>query len=520
MGMSWPAMSTAPGIEDLYGSAVLHLAWTARQDRTRHLLFGFVELLPDEVPPPIDDGEYAIKLTGGRHRGYARHLPLTVAQAVGWYEAALRGEVVRPAEDGTLPVHGAQGTLTIPPVEQDPLWPATVCADSRALLPFLSRWHDTPRVHHILGTRSVAQIFTSDEAVAVNQFVAEQFGFSLLEHPALWGSVHMVMPDPFHRSIHTSFVDADDGERLIVKVNPRRGVRTTRPPMRLTVLEQRVTGVAWTLTLDLPAEGAIELRLSRDLAATGVVVADLAGNVYRVQKPSYFIKSIEVRGNLSTGSRRVIVPRRDGAANDAYDVPVGTKVIGSPRPLPTWESVQVEFARTLDRQKVSRQAKVLQQRWFRRNRDGAERHVRDLVGMAMERVMIADLYFTHYEMARYALATRDARVSVDIITSALAFDNTDPEDLRRWIAQATADPSLGKIAVRVAGKSDLHDRFLLVDDKLYSIGGSLSELGHRGMMIIRVPDTTPIVNDLETIWSGAPSLSDWIAQRAAREISP
>lgn len=42
-------------LDEDYKNAVLHLAWNFdRSSKTRTLLFAWVELLPTEIPPPID----------------------------------------------------------------------------------------------------------------------------------------------------------------------------------------------------------------------------------------------------------------------------------------------------------------------------------------------------------------------------------------------------------------------------------------------------------------------------------
>jgi hypothetical protein len=62
-------------LESDYAHAVLHLAWDRHKQRDElTLLFGFVELLPLEVPPPIDEwielpkGSFpSIELKKGEH---------------------------------------------------------------------------------------------------------------------------------------------------------------------------------------------------------------------------------------------------------------------------------------------------------------------------------------------------------------------------------------------------------------------------------------------------------------------
>ncbi len=66
-----------------YRHGVLHLAFERdRKTGQGTLLFSFVELIPAEIPPPIDDfdpkaSHCSCPLPGGKHHLYVRHLPVS-----------------------------------------------------------------------------------------------------------------------------------------------------------------------------------------------------------------------------------------------------------------------------------------------------------------------------------------------------------------------------------------------------------------------------------------------------------
>lgn len=512
-------------LEKLYGSAVLHIAWLvtkgqAGQKGQRRLVFGYVECLPNEVPPPIDDGEHEFRLPGRVHRLYARHISLAFDVARAWYEAAIQGQVVRPNEDGSLPKFGELGTLAAPPLHEDVVWPRTLCGQ-RSNAPFLSLWHRTPRIHQLIPLNPwlLDELDTPAQQATVD-FVHEHFGFSLTEWDAFWGSLHLVLPDPFHRSIHRGFHEAPEGEILIVRAEARRDVPIgVRPAMTLVVEEHRVAGIAGILHRTLPPEGDVRLRLSPRLSATSIRVADEEGTVYAAEEPSHFLTSVSIQGQVLHARRRILLPSRGGKPAAEYEVDVGATMIES-RVGPNKSdapSVETRLTRMFERQKVGRMAQALEQRWFYRQRKDAEEHIRALLGGARQGLFIADPYFTHHELLRYALAAKQHRLPIEILTSALAFresgSQTGPEDFLAETVRAKADTTVGTIDIRIMGRSDLHDRFVLVDDHLYSLGGSLNEMGHRGMMIIRVPDPAPVLAELRKIWSDSPDLATWLAKQ-------
>ena len=137
---------------DLYGHAVLHLIVTVGGSKWR-LVFAFVELLPGEVPPPLHDGFIqGPQLKKSKRRMFADHVPLPLQRGLTWYEDARAGRVVRPERDGAVPAATDPKATLCEGLgwSDEPPWPGYVCAASPHPLPFLSRWHKTPRVHHLM----------------------------------------------------------------------------------------------------------------------------------------------------------------------------------------------------------------------------------------------------------------------------------------------------------------------------------------------------------------------------------
>ena len=386
-----PALATGGMLEHLYGGAVLHLAWIVSQG-TRRLVFGYLECLPCEIPRPVDDGEYTTRLPGRTHRLYVRHLPLDIRTALAWYEAAIRGLVVRPDEDGSLPDAGGRGMLATAPLHEDVVWPRTLCVQRNAV-PFLSLWHRTPRVHHLLPIEPwLVGDLDDRERSAVTDFVNEHFGFSLEEWTAFWGSIHIVLPDPYHREVIDTFEVDAAGEVLVVRVEPRQGLCEERPPMTLTVMEQRQSGVAAIVTRSLPSEGDVRIRLSPRLAANAISVADDEGTVYVARPPTHFLQSVDIAGHIQHTRRQVSLARRGKAPPIEYEVSVASAMIRSRvgDASPDTPRAETVLAQMSDRRKVSRMGRRLEQRWFYRERVAAEEHIRALIGHASERHVFVD----------------------------------------------------------------------------------------------------------------------------------
>src|SRR3569623_1049742 len=90
-----------------YHYAVLHLAWDRHATTNeRTLLFAFVELLPAEIPPPVDDydpkSQHSARRLGhdSEHCVYVRHAVTTAQRALEWYGGCQRGTALLPENDG------------------------------------------------------------------------------------------------------------------------------------------------------------------------------------------------------------------------------------------------------------------------------------------------------------------------------------------------------------------------------------------------------------------------------------
>ena len=72
-----------------------------------------------------------------------------------------------------------------------------------------------------------------------------------------------------------------------------------------------------------------------------------------------------------------------------------------------------------------------------------------------------------------------------------------------------------KICVLSGKSSPVHDRFLVIDGEVWLSGNSLSTLGQRAGMIVRLPDPDPVIKRLEAFWLDARVLSEWLSDRSA-----
>jgi hypothetical protein len=501
----------------LYGGAVHHMVIAVKQGQWR-LLHGCVELLPLEIPPPPHDGIIVgPKLPRANYRLYANHVATTVEAALTWFEEARRGSVIVPRDDGAFVSSAAEGgrVCTNELRDQEP-HEGWICAGADApRLPFLSRWHLTPRMQHLVPLDFRWDV-RPDEDAATDEFLSEQVGFRRAEWPQLLGSIHLLLPNPYFRAVREHLVaeTSTSAKSIKVELEPRHGV--TVPEFRVDLVDEHPTGIGASGSIRL-GTGATVAPMGNDIRAARATVWTNEGAVIHVSGPGRFPGDPMI--SMDVGGAERIVSVTDGGGNNLEVHRVRVMHPMTPRPGKLPNTAANVLASMFFEREVRASATRLEQRWFANDEIGARDFVRSLIAEARHRVLIADPYLGGIEASRFGRAVRLARVPVRLLTTGEAFEQrpgsppvvSAPQlqnDLASW---STTDASLGRIEMKVMPRYELHDRFLRVDDRLYTLGNSLNRLGRKGSLFLRVPDPTPMFAVLEEIWEDAQELADYVA---------
>jgi hypothetical protein len=133
--LKWPKIAAD------YHGALIRLA-TMRAAKRQHLIFGYVELFPRDIPPPESfrarDRPWAVPGFGGGITLVASALAMPVSDALAWYEEAACGRATIPETsiDLATPPFGVEPALGRFCVGED--------------VPFAPPWHSGPRIHRLV----------------------------------------------------------------------------------------------------------------------------------------------------------------------------------------------------------------------------------------------------------------------------------------------------------------------------------------------------------------------------------
>lgn len=572
-------LSTLP---DDYGYAVIHLAWDLHKvTKQRTLLFSSVEFLPLEFPPPYDNGEETFLLRGSRsHRLFVRHIVLPASKALLWYRNCAKGIAVRPDINGNFEeVPTVSDLFANLHWSEEPIWPNLACVLDGTLTPYLSKWHQCARVHHLIATRFDLESHWQDsrDRSEAAEWLAKQLTFDLLLYTSLWGSIHLIAPNPVFREFHHNRGKTlkEGFDTLVYKIDWRSGIRSA--DLTLIIKDDTVSGKGRIEAFSLK-EDVGSIVLNRHSESQSVYVTDRGRGLLYGLESFLPLDGIDMSMQMVT-ARRVV---RDEDGSPLFTVPIvgegGTDVNVD---LPgtgnaTARQAAAILRSELNQQVRKREAQEKHERWFQGDKDAAVKLVRSLLLTARSRVLIVDPYFRRSEL-QFALGVSNPRVPIRILTSAEMLNevSTDscPASLKKMrcilncfevqrdrifpLAQKTLDFLAGlngvvdkhlkdalnnvlgnnvilhgeellsavetvnsqpqanplQLKVMIGSRPDVHDRFLLVDDNLWLLGSSLNEFGSRGTMIVPVIYPAIIEDRLEDNWNRAVFLSEWIEQK-------
>ena len=486
-------------LEADYGMAVVHLAWNREREGRRTLLFGAVELLPTEVPPPPDDYDPkgGVRLSSkSDHFLHVRHYVTTAQRALTWYAECRAGTARRPG-DQEAGEFESEDPFVIADLAEEPAWPALICHQEPEF-PFIAHWHLSPRLHHLIPAASRLPDWSDREHEAVMEHLKALLAVDFGSHAELLGSVSLIAPNPVLREFHI-FPGPDRDREITLEFIPR--TRASLDGLRVLVREDRPTG-AGTLAIVDVERPLIRLEFGYRPEHTSAAILDPQRGLIFASKSYGFLDQIAMTGHLLSTKRRVQVPGTRRRKQEEYDVGVGgggETTMVNPRHMPNSATLAL-YTGYYDR-KAQSLGHQLDQRWVRGDPEGAAEIIRSKIRAAAKAVFIVDDFFTARELLRFGLAVSNSTVPIRILSStaglteigrreeSMASTSSRPTETSRaramaaTLADVLSKPHANPISIRLMkGRPEVHDRFLIVDDQAWSLGSSLNEFGDRGTL--------------------------------------
>lgn len=485
-----------------YDRAVLRVAITTR-DEHRQLLFGWVELLPPEVPSPPQ----------GFAKEHFKNIQFSTCRVVvpldegiDWYEAAWAGSVLLPKSTITVDT----GDLVAEPPTKRFALPATP--------PFSPTWHMTPRLHRLVPvqdlTGEVAMVAAKMTEVAAYKrarvWLEGQLHFDALAHDDWLGSIALVAPNPLLRDVQIRIASRDAANEIVeVGGELRAGKRAES--LKAVFQERRDEAFGVYSIKSLDARARVREPFAGAVADLGLSLSCDVRGILHESAPSWFMRGFETRVEAPGKTKAITVPARKAAGTPSV-VNANVKPPESPRlSRPVTGLSRIAELEIRHRRRFGNMRPITigpEQRdtlIFKSDRAYAVEQIRRLIGRARERVVFVDFYFRAPDLLEFATAVAQQGVSITVLvgrdTEILADSPlgappglTSADWLEQEAAALAADDFLKAAALEVkvpAGGQGFHDRFLIVDQEAWHCGHSFNKVGdgdYSAMTRIARPD--------------------------------
>lgn len=327
----------------------------------------------------------------------------------------------------------------------------------------------------------------------------KNLGFDLLMTNKHLGNIYLLRYNPVFRSVDCRCSIEPVG--LFIKINYRKG---QRGKLRLRVSDFHQSGMAVyekDVNLDYIPRGYTFVELPEEPHRLTIKLFDKRGDLVYYQHDIVFVKSFNLDVKMQTKTIRLNIKDKKGKERNK-DI---HKFVSMDKKKEKKNFVPEEFFTQPDRKVVDGDFYFFDgnKEHKAENVNAAKNVVSEILDKAKKECYICDPYFSAEDFFEFVFPVKDIDVPVRIISSKefmgkqydeegnVKSDDAIKEGNRLYgvIQKYNEICGDGKTNCRVLiGKSVLHDRFIIVDNNVWCIGSSFSEIGARATTIYRVPD--------------------------------
>lgn len=488
-----------------------------------HLLLTIVDLIPDEVPL-VDVPSVPCERIAGKRKWTIRliHEELPANEAVEMYNRLIMRAEWQP-EAG----FGEEMSFCCPQEFQtEPRWPYMIYSNYETATPISGQYESLLCSHAFPTQQMLIEAMDEHEQNAVTDYVRRYIGVNLKDAPEFWESAHLKQATPTLRNLKTRLHRSEEGYDVGIYVDLQLRKNGSLEKLMIELTEHRPTGMR-TLARFRPRSTLCEVKVSEDVKSVEVRAYHDEYGLICVEPAVAYIRKLMV--SMSLGGRPRVVP-----------TPKRRRIKKSMITLTTYTPDQVleidpapsdsEFPRVLDsyvKRKVEAESipKDTEYAFFNNDHERAITTVRSVLESARRAVLIVDPYFTAREVVPWLSFVTHQNVAVQLLTSMqglkqardggdssdTASDDPGKAELLREIQRAKKEREINEaVSVRImrGKRSPIHDRFLVVDEKIWLLGSSLNSFGNKGTMIVLLRNPAAVRPSLIKTWEESDLLAE------------
>lgn len=508
-----------PGaIVNAYAGAEITLVLADLKAQNRCILvYGVVELCAAGQPPSvaITSGGFSQfrKYIGGDITLYAKRHRVSTQEGLAFFLKPSG----QPSNLRGLPIELAGNHQSFPPGGEPLLIEPNLFGDSSvgAMLPrrptclsLLSKYDTTGNTLTLLGKRFKPMVDGIFEATGID--------FTRFEEHV--GALHLCFANPIVSRI--DLLLSGDEKHLLLTLSERPGISLEGCQVELG--NEWPFGQGFTIMYPVTS-GKSVIPLPAVPASLRFRLFDATGRCIETHPGSSFIKSSIIE-MFQIATKEVVHTFRDGET--------GSFKVTTAEPLnPVQKQRERSPLEHLRAANVRRELEDLKNdkvlMFFiggPASRAEAIAALRELIGRARQRVTVVDNYLSVDDVALLASMIRHKECDTRFLAS--------HERLSKMTAGSSEESRLAlelpnlaskfefEVHVRKLPGSGPHDRWLQIDDAIYSLGSSVNHLGSRATTLFRLPRPEEVASQIETWWAASKALSSGNSLSGTMPVAP
>lgn len=496
------------------------------------LVFCTVSLHPNFAPKP-EPMQGVIHSKGTKEKLFFRRVVLFAEKAVEWY-SGLSDKAQTPIPSDREEVENKFDGIGFlcPSLLNEMQWPSLGMPQSKpADLTGFKRFNPAPfigeinsRMHRKFGdTADLLHLVEDEKAV---DFIERCVHINLAHYPEYLASACLVVPNPLIQKVDNFLVRKENVEVVFHRFIARPG--ESLEGLKITLYEENNSLLTLVHTQDIPADGIVELERTKCMGKYDYQVVHEQYGLILQHQPTGFLRQIGLSMGVVGKQFEVTAPTssKKKPARHTYTSPQVTKVnestVGADA-IP--HNFNARVGQAAEHRRMLAMASEQNQKFFGvDNRESAMDFIRNLISKAKHKVLIADPYFSNLQITQFLYAVSNVEVSIEVLTSQRAFTGITgkaeervehAKALKAGLSHAALETQRNIHAKVLTGQNPaLHDRFLVIDNNVWFMGNSLSDIGQRASMILKVPYPEEVVNELIAIQETAIPLDELIKSHA------
>ena len=144
--------------------------------------------------------------------------------------------------------------------------------------------------------------------------------------------------------------------------------------------------------------------------------------------------------------------------------------------------------------------------WFD-NRDSAAQFIRKIISHSNEKVMFVDPYASGEDLFNFGHFVTRSKISIKVLTSYAGFPKKNDAEIKRdfnsvissFTGRGLSAPEIKLLPGRK--NPPLHDRFLIIDNDIWTLGNSLNSIGDKAGILLKLPDPDTIYSKVLELYS-------------------